>query len=297
MIDIDIPQFLWPLIFESIILITNRTATSLLKGKTPYKAFTDEFHPDRDNRPSVAHLRVLGCKTYVQIPKERRVISQKVTGRAEVGILVGYEGSHIFRVYVPSRRGPVESKIVRSSNVRFDEGGLITKPLPEEEDKEEADIQIPVRNRGEAANQDRQDSDLIHQRVPNMHQQHQHRSELEKVIIPELIETDSEHKKSQNSSDNEQSLPDEDEDSPAEEELKELEEMPEIEAEPEPKQKGLRTRKIYMPRPEFNRVTRRQTRHNRNTAFYTAYTAGPESSIYNDPQTIEEAKKRPDWPE
>jgi hypothetical protein len=203
-----------------------------------------------------------------------------VTGRAEVGILVGYEGSHIFRVYVPSRRGPVESRIVRSSNVRFDEGGLITKPFPEED--EEADIQIPVRNRGEAANQDRQDSDLIHQRVPNMHQQHQHRSELEKVIIPELIETDSEHEKSQDS-DNEHSLPDEDEDSPAEEELEELEEMPEIEAEPEPKQKGLRTRKIYMPRPEFNRVTRRQTRHNRNTVFYTTYTAGPKLLIYNNP--------------
>jgi hypothetical protein len=53
-------------------------------------------------------------------------------------------------VYVLLRRGPVESRIVRSSNVRFDEGGLITKPFLEED--KEADIQIPVRNRGEAAN-------------------------------------------------------------------------------------------------------------------------------------------------
>jgi hypothetical protein len=95
---------------------------------------------------------VLGCKTYVQIPKERRVISQKVTGRAKIGILVGYKGSHIFRVYMLLKREPVESKIVRSSNVRFDKESLITKPLLKEEDKEEADIQIPVRNRGEAAN-------------------------------------------------------------------------------------------------------------------------------------------------
>jgi hypothetical protein len=97
-----------------------------------------------------------------------------VTGHAKVRILVGYKGSHIFRVYVLSRRGLVESRIVRSSNVRFDEEGLITKPLLKEEDKEEANIQILVRNRGEAANQDRQDSDLIYQRVPNMYQQHQH---------------------------------------------------------------------------------------------------------------------------
>jgi hypothetical protein len=63
-----------------------------------------------------------------------------VTGRAKVRILVGYKGLYIFRVYVLSRRGPVESKIVRFSNVRFDKEGLITKPLLEEKDKKEADI-------------------------------------------------------------------------------------------------------------------------------------------------------------
>jgi hypothetical protein len=45
-ININIPQFLWPLIFELIILITNQTATFLLKRKTLYKAFTNEFHPN-----------------------------------------------------------------------------------------------------------------------------------------------------------------------------------------------------------------------------------------------------------
>jgi hypothetical protein len=49
------------------------------------------------------------------------------------------------------RRGPVKSKIVRFLNVRFDEGGLITKPFLEE-DKKEANIQILVKNRGEAVN-------------------------------------------------------------------------------------------------------------------------------------------------
>jgi hypothetical protein len=55
---------------------------------------------------------------------------------------------------MPSKKGPVKSKIVRSSNVRFNKRGLITKPLPEEENKEEANIQIPIKNKGEAANQD-----------------------------------------------------------------------------------------------------------------------------------------------
>jgi hypothetical protein len=140
-----------------MVLITNRTTTSLLNGKTPYEAFTDEFNPREDNRPSVAHLQVLSCKTYVQIPKERQVISEKVKERAEVGILVSYEGTHIFKIYVPSRRGPIENRIVRSSNVRFDEGGLITKPLPEEDELEETNIQMPAGNRGENTENQNQD--------------------------------------------------------------------------------------------------------------------------------------------
>jgi hypothetical protein len=58
--------------------------------------------------------------------------------------------------------------------------------------------------------------------------------------------------------------------------------MPEIKAEPEPKQKSLRTQKIYMLKPEFNKVIHQQTQHNRNIAFYTVYIAGPKSLIYND---------------
>jgi hypothetical protein len=36
MIDMAIPQFLWPPILETIVHVTNRTATSKLEGKTPY---------------------------------------------------------------------------------------------------------------------------------------------------------------------------------------------------------------------------------------------------------------------
>jgi hypothetical protein len=59
--------------------------------------------------------------------------------------------------------------------------------------------------------------------------------------------------------------------------------MPEIKAKSEPKAKGLRTQKIYTLKPKFNRVIRQQTQHNRNTVFYTIYTAGLELLIYNNP--------------
>jgi hypothetical protein len=78
-----------------------------------------------------------------------------VTKRAKVKILINYKGLYIFRIYMLLKRELVKSRIVRFSNVRFDKKGLITKPLPEEKDKEETNIQIPVKNKGEATNQDR----------------------------------------------------------------------------------------------------------------------------------------------
>ena len=92
----------------------------------------NEFDLDDDNVPLLAYLRTLRCKTYVEIPKGARVIRDKTAIRAEVGILVRYEGQHIFKVYVLTRGRGEDNKIVRSLNVRFNKAGLITKPLPED---------------------------------------------------------------------------------------------------------------------------------------------------------------------
>ncbi|KAI0995961.1 hypothetical protein K3495_g12220 [Podosphaera aphanis] len=119
-LDQKIPQFLWPEIMRTQIYIVNRIATSVLRNETPFQAL-NRLTLGNDEIPDLSHLRVLGCKVYVQIPIERRVLSRKLDARAEIGILVGYEGSHIFRVYVPSRKNGI-----RSSNIRFDEDGYIT---------------------------------------------------------------------------------------------------------------------------------------------------------------------------
>jgi len=71
-------------------------------------------------KPAVGHIRVLGCKTFVHIPKERRVQSEKLSERATEGILVGYEGDKIYRVYIPNRKGGV----IRTSTATFDENEL-----------------------------------------------------------------------------------------------------------------------------------------------------------------------------
>lgn len=101
-LDQKIPKYLWSEIMRTQIYIVNRVATSVLQGETPFQAL-NRLTLGNDEIPDLSHLRVLGCKVYVQIPVEKRVLSRKLDTRAEIGMLVGYEGSHIFRIYVPSR--------------------------------------------------------------------------------------------------------------------------------------------------------------------------------------------------
>ena len=68
----------------------------------------------------------------------------KVTAWAKIGILIGYKGSYIFKVYIPLRKGPAKNRIIELLNIRFNKGGLITKPLLEDN----TNILIPARNRG-----------------------------------------------------------------------------------------------------------------------------------------------------
>jgi hypothetical protein len=97
---------------------------------TPVEAFKRQVQPglqDADYSPDISHLRVLGCKVYVNIPKERRVKSAKLAPHAEEGFLVGFEGSKIYRVYLPGRA----QKIVRTSHCVFDESDLENSENPE----------------------------------------------------------------------------------------------------------------------------------------------------------------------
>ena len=67
----------------------------------------------------------------MHILEERRTKGNKLEKRAELGILVRYEGIYIYRVYVPTKR---REKIVKSSNVRFNERkGLIINGEKKEE--------------------------------------------------------------------------------------------------------------------------------------------------------------------
>jgi DNA-binding XRE family transcriptional regulator len=71
----------------------------------------------------VSYIRVIGCKTYILIEKEKYIILEKLILCTEVSILVGFKGHYIYCVYIPLKR-----RVIRTSHCRFDEGqGLITE--------------------------------------------------------------------------------------------------------------------------------------------------------------------------
>ena len=125
-------------------MITNCTLTLTLNSKTLYKVLTNEFSLDLDNRPSVLYFRILSCKIYIQILKEQRTTSKKVKVRAKVRILISYKGNYIFKVYILTRLRLLESRIVRSLNVRFDESRLITEPYSDGDSDDEPEYTLKV---------------------------------------------------------------------------------------------------------------------------------------------------------
>ena len=105
-----------------MVYITNRVITRVLNGKTLYQCFIDDVFSEKpEHIPLVSYIRVIGCKTYVLIEKEKRITLEKLAPRVEVGILIGFKGHYIYRVYIPLKR-----RVVRTSHYCFDEGqGLI----------------------------------------------------------------------------------------------------------------------------------------------------------------------------
>ena len=65
-------------------------------------------------QPTVVHLEIYGARAYPLIPKEKIPKLRKLLPRAEIGYLVGYDSTNIFRIWIPSRR-----KVIRSRDVTF----------------------------------------------------------------------------------------------------------------------------------------------------------------------------------
>jgi hypothetical protein len=96
-INLDVPKNLWPELTYRIVYILNWTLTTIFDC-TPIKALKQQTKGSKALLPAVSHIRVLRCKAYIHIQKERRQQGRKLDPCAKTRILVSFEGHNIYRV-------------------------------------------------------------------------------------------------------------------------------------------------------------------------------------------------------
>lgn len=108
-----VPPYLYHEVYFFANYLHNRTPVKALGWKTPHELVYDR-------KPSLAHLRMFGCRAYAL----RKVIKRtdKLSPRALIGYLVGIDSRNIFRIWLPgaSSRGHL-GKVIRTRDVTFDE--------------------------------------------------------------------------------------------------------------------------------------------------------------------------------
>ncbi len=87
-----LPKTLWDELIKTVAYLKNRNPG--INGITSY-----EF--GNQTRPNLSNLKVVGFRTWVHIPKEKRV---KLYVRSWQGIFIGYKGKNQYQVYYPRTR-------------------------------------------------------------------------------------------------------------------------------------------------------------------------------------------------
>ncbi|KAG2802010.1 hypothetical protein PC116_g10556 [Phytophthora cactorum] len=99
------------------IYMKNRLPSPKIEHKTPFEIVYK-------SKPSVKHMRVFGCRTYILTPKEKQL---KWDPKSRAGIFLGYE-----EVYKAYRLYGIEAgQVVISRDVNFDESTFeLSPPIP-----------------------------------------------------------------------------------------------------------------------------------------------------------------------
>jgi hypothetical protein len=117
-------------------MLLNLTPSLALQYKSPIQILA-ELRPDFTGPIYLSHLRAYGYRAYIY--DELKARSDKFISRYDIGKLVSYERGtyNIFYVYVPSR-----NKVIRTSNVTFDESRFDTTVDNEYDNKDYDHITI-----------------------------------------------------------------------------------------------------------------------------------------------------------
>ncbi|KAG2760297.1 hypothetical protein Pcac1_g27725 [Phytophthora cactorum] len=116
----------WAEAAMTAIYVKNRLPSPKIEHKTPFEIVYK-------SKPSVKHMRVFGCGTYILTPKEKRL---KWDPKARAGLFLGYEEvSKAYRLY------DIEAgQVVISRNVNFDESTFGLSPPISDEDVDDLDF-------------------------------------------------------------------------------------------------------------------------------------------------------------
>ncbi|UYV77157.1 hypothetical protein LAZ67_14003462 [Cordylochernes scorpioides] len=97
-----LPKASWAELTHTAAYVRNRVLNNHNGESTPYELWTG-------NKPSLKHLRAIGCQVFVHIP--RQVRKSKLERRAVKGNLVGYAlRGRGYRVWIPEMKRVVESR-------------------------------------------------------------------------------------------------------------------------------------------------------------------------------------------
>ncbi|KAG2878814.1 hypothetical protein PC115_g22966 [Phytophthora cactorum] len=116
----------WAEAAMTAIYVKNRLPSPKIEHKTPFEIVYK-------SKPSVKHMRVFGCRTYILTPKEKRL---KWDPKARAGLFLGYEEvSKAYRLY------DIEAgQVVISRDVNFDESAFGLSPRISDEDVDDLDV-------------------------------------------------------------------------------------------------------------------------------------------------------------
>ncbi|KAJ5124630.1 uncharacterized protein N7515_008455 [Penicillium bovifimosum] len=116
--DAGLPHSLWHEASRAAIYIQNRIPHHALDWKSPSEVLASHLGEKAPHwlqlKPDLSNLRVYGCKAFVRTHNIPRLA--KLAPRAEIGYLVGYEASNIWRIWIPAK-----NRIIRARDVEFDE--------------------------------------------------------------------------------------------------------------------------------------------------------------------------------
>lgn len=132
----NLPHTLWRHIVEAACYLRNRTPVERNDWQSPYERVFSQ-------KPTISHLRAYGCKAFpltreAQLRLRRR---QKLEPKAEIGRLIGYQSTNIFKIWIPYK-----NKVILTRDVTFNEQETFfngIEPLTEALESRIREIQIP----------------------------------------------------------------------------------------------------------------------------------------------------------